>query len=753
MEQENTDMQEDADFEVESETENQAVAVAPNPAMNGNHAAPAQPRAAQMPYIPPGAKISFPMPATTASLMNRVNNRPAYAQPKEKEKDDREFLDAFNLKAEADDYELSCTRNQPSVNSDGDQVPTGINSKHQIPIMNYDDLQQQIIEAWGGGVYRVVFVEKNSGRRADNIPRCINIQVPTTQHPPKREKFEKVEIGRSLKNIVAPTSISEDERIFKEELEEDKRQARRDQLEQAKAEREYKKVKREKEIEMMRRELLAPKDAGQKSIELVMLEKRLDEEKRVREEAARKYEEDRKEERRIAEEARKEEIRRHDEDRKESARRSDEDRKMYMDGMAKLTEKLTEVSNRPAPPKDNTLETMVTAMVPVLAALVSRPAPPVPDNKELIMAMSESQRTQMQLMTTALAKPPDNSSEKMFDAILKVSSKQDAVQQQMISGMMATLLEKDKGQILTPDLLLKIQDQAEKRLERITGMGHGGQQHAEGDEDSGYDPALGFMGNAGKAIFSGLKGLMDSAATNPQLMELVMKLVGTRNPTDQQLIQVAQQWDQTGVPPAMQRALPGYAPMNQQAIPYAPQQQVIQHPPQQRPMPPSMPGAVPQQQNPPPQAMQQSVANELEGGASGLPTNGDPEQQRPPTPEELAEENLIDAVTRTIEIIIGEASGKPEKRTWPEDATDHWNKAFIKTLVECHDNRTRLNILGTKCDPAAAAKISEIWKQDVTELNRFWLEFNRFIDMNKPQPVAVQTPAPIEPPPVVPPVV
>lgn len=767
------DIQDDTETEFEMQPEEQTVAVAQNPAMNGNHVAAARSRPGQMPYIPPGAKISFPMPETTASLMNRVNNRSPYAPPKEKEKGDREFLDTFNLKPEAEDYQLACTRTQPSVNADGEPVPTGFNSKIQIPVMNYDEIQQRITDEWGGGVYRVTFVDL-AGHRAENIQRAIRIEIPTNQHPPKREQREKIENSRSVVATPVAPGVSEEDRLFKEEMDEEKREARRHVLEKQRMEREVSKLRREKELAQLKADILTPKKED-KSIELVLLEKRLEEEKHAREEAARKAEKDREDRDRKYEKDKEDAQRRYDKDREDAQRRADDDRKMFMDGLTKVTEKLTEVANRPAPPPpppDNSLATMVTAMVPVFAALVSRPTPPPPDHTPLILEMNkvqaESQRSNMQLVTAVMQKPPDDGSAKMIDNWMKISAKDNSKYDGMIEKLLGTLLSKDKGQALTPEVLFALQDKMEQRIERMMSLGQAAVgPNAEGGETE-YDPALGFLGNAGKALFGSLKALMDSAATNPQLLELAAKLIGSRNPTDQQLAQVAWQMERGGMPPALmqpqqQYQLPGYQPTHQQAIapsppiypnPLQPQQggQQTGQTMQSRSMPPPLT----QQPGQPPTQAQPSVASELEGGASGLPSNGDPEQSAPMSPEELAEQGLRDAVTNTIEVVISEAINKPAVRTWPEDARDHWPQHFIQQIIACNDNRMRLQMIGSKCETEVANKLGVIWNNGmdgVNERNNFTSEMARFVNMCKPQPAVPLPPVVMThvTPPVVPP--
>lgn len=751
------DNQDDTEFEMESP----AVAVAPNPAMNGNGTAHQQPNQNGQ-VINKVITERYSVPANMNSLMGRYNNRPAYAAPKEKEKDDREFLDALNMKADAEDYELCFTRKLPTTNAEGDPVPIGAYSKHRIPIVNYDELQQQIIEVWGGGDYRVTVVDL-AGHKIDNIQRCINIGIPTTQHPPKREKFEKIEIVRGAKNGATPIPVSEDEKLFKEEIEEERREDRRYSLEAKKTEREFKKIKREKEIEMMRRELLAPQKDDSKSVEIALLERRLEEEKRAREEIARKAEEDRKERDRRYDEDRKETQRRYEEDKKDALRREDETRRIMMESLTKLGESIKEVASRPVPlpPPDNSMEKLLAVMAPIATAFITKPQP---DNKdffiELNRAQAEGSKQVTALTTAMLAAPKTDPQAPVMGLIMKMMEK-DSTGKDALLGNLLTAIVNNKGDTLTPAVMMELITMGEKRADKILEItqGMGGQHHPEGGEDAEYDPNMSFLGNAGKAIYGILKQL---AATNiPEALSTLKQLIPamTGRPTDAQLAQAAYQMERGSVPPALSPnappMLPGYDPINQQAIPYPPNpvyqqhQQAQQSIPQQRPMPPPLSPAPGQPQNP--VAQQRAVASELEGGASGLPSNGDPEQQKVLTPEEEAEENLKEAVTNTVSIMIGESTGKPPKRTWPEDATDHWNAAFVQALVNYPNNNMRMQMIASKCDPEKIAQLTNILRPDPYEQDVLWREMRRFVDMNKPAqgptsaPFAAPQPLPVQP--------
>ncbi len=739
------------------------VATVSNPAVaNGNgHAAPANTinEKVTRTYSIPRAMSQLP-----ADLMGQANRRIATAtRDSEKTKDDREWLDAFMGKAEAGDHQLAVSRYYPHTNIDGDPVPTGPDSRHLMPVDYYDNLQTTISEVWGGGRYRITICD-SQGRRVDDITRCILLDISTVQYPPKRIKYEKLEPVRSLKNgtaVVAPPVDDELTQKRRERdllLEEERISEQQDRILNAKREREYKSKKRDLELAQLERELNPRKD--EKNAELALLEKRLEEEKRERErkydedrrereEAARRADEDRKERERKYEADRLESARRYEEDKKDAQRRSDEvqrradeDRKAFMEAQNNMALKLTELANKPPPPKDDTMAQMLAVMAPVLTAIISKPLPPPPDNKELFLALSHAQSEsskQIASMTTSLLAAPKADPMATYMPMMMEVVKGNKVGENNLINNLITSLVSNKGDALTPEVMMQLMQMGEKRAERLIELANGGGHGNQGGQDGeDYDPSLGFLGNAGKMLFGGLKELMSQGMNNPQILELIKHFAGTKNPTDRQLAQAVWQMEQNSQLPnvAQQPQLPQpgqWAPTDVAAVPY-PQRPTPDQLNRARSGPPPLPGQQPRPVQPPPAVTQQSaIANELEGAASGLPSNGDPEDAPPTTPEQLADDELRAAVTHTVETIIADTVNKPAKREWPEDATEHWSRAFIKQICDCPYEQgpgSRLHILGSKCEPAVAAQLSQLLQTNAEELAIFWNEFRRFVDMN-----------------------
>ncbi len=739
-----TDETNEEEFDPQAET---ATVVQPNPAVNGNGHVPVGDAARKITVQYAGANAGR---LAAADLMGRINRQQPYAKDTEKAKDDREWLDAFMLKPEAGEYQLCITRYYPNSNADGDPVPTGIDSRELSPVCFYDELQPLVADIWGGGRFRVTISDSN-GRRVDDITRCILLDISTTAYPPKRTKYEKIETTRGAKNSMVADPVDDELTRKKRErellLEEERIAETMDRKLSAQREREFKTKKRDLELQQLERELNPRKD--EKSAELALLEKRLEEEKRQREDLARKAEEERKERDRKYDEDRKERDRRYEDDKKEAARLHAETTKAFMDQMARMNDKLVEVQNRPA---ENTMEKMMAVMAPIVTAIITKPAAPLPDNKEIFIEMGKAQAEstkQIASMTTAmLTAPKTDPNASSFAMMMKLMENDKSGKDNLMANLIQAIIN-NKDDKLTPDMMIQLINMGEKRADKLIEMTQG-IQHG-GEEGSEYDPALGFLGNAGKALFGSLKALMDSAANNPAILDIVKALVGNKNPSNAELAQAAWRLEQQGMNPQQiafqqQPQLPPvYTPTDTPYAPYPPRPNPAQ--PQQRQGPPRV--------APPPQPPAQSaVANELEGAASGLPSNGDPEQQVPLTAEELAEENLRDAVTRTVELMIGEAKGKPQKRAWPEDATANWNADFIKAICDTTYDQMRLRLLDSKCERSVASQLNDIWLADVSEQRIFWDELHRFVDLNMkrfaPQPVPAQNPPPTPQTPVTP---
>ncbi len=665
-----------------------------------NGVAPTKPRVT----APAGTQlkhaISWTEPAVNPRsdpLMNRINRAPV--KDSERSKKDREFLEELMIKSCVNDYVMIIHRLLPSHNDSGDKIPTGKLPSDPLPVLSYDDLYDEVAKIWGGGQYRIAFAD-TAGRRVESIDRGILINIPTTTFPAKSVAYEKIESSPKSKGVTAPAT---DE--FDAELKDLERQAKlaairkrilqAEELEQERAEsEEVRKFERKKRRDEIFKNTMG---AGEKSTELAMMEKRLDEEKAARIEAAKQAE-------RAQEKA---------------DARAEATNKMFMDSLAKLAEKISDVANRPAPPPDNTLEKIITAMAPIAAALASRPPPqlPPPDtsNKELIIAMQNSQAQQQQsntqLITALVSQPKADPVGPMNDLIMKMMTKENTLVNSIVANVMSK--KDERGDL---KVFMELMRLGEERTERMFTMMQGGAAPETSEPQNDYDPKLGFLGNAGKALFGGLKSLIEASATNPQVLEVVKALIGKRNPSDAEVAQVARRMEmqQGTVPPGM-----SYEPINQAYLPQGqPPMAQLQSPPQT-----GMPPAIRQpQRQPAAQPVASQVAAEFEGAASGLPGNGDPV-------EPTVEEYLSTEITEALRICVEEAAARANVRTWPQYALDHWNGDFLEGLSNLQTNAQRGPQIFSRCDVEVYKQLNDYLHANTIEIPEFWKGLDKLIDM------------------------
>ena len=766
MEEPNDEMTHNSndDFEFNGQQENEVDKTA---VMNGsgseNHTAPMQQK--QSNVINEKVVRSFTIPRTVQNInqdfMMRSVNRPA-TQDSSKVKNDRDFLESLSVKPEAVTYNLAVHRYFPT-HVDGEELPRG--KLYDIPLYMYDELKAEIADAWGGGRYRCVVVDEQ-GRPVPSVSQCVLVDIPTTQHKPKFIKYEKSDsISKVGKSILTANPDSDDLIRLKRE---DREEKEREQLEYARFERDMRAQKKElaqlramKEIAQMRKEMMQPEEVKRETdpqVQILMLKieddrRRYEEEKRRQDEDRKRLDDERKEEKRRYEEAMKEERRRHEEAYKEASRQREDDRRRFEEAQAKLFEKIAEK------PKDD-------GIMPILLAMINKD-PKVDQTPQLLVEMNKQQT---QIMTAAMTpKPTDNS---MTEMMLKLALREDPEKSALMKSLLDAAMNKKPNE-LTPEMLISImkmgKDEAKEYFQLAQGMSGGVGMNPEVAEDD-YDPALGFLGNTAKAIFSSLKALVGMAGQNPMFMELIAKLVGSRNPDDAALANAARMMEQNGMTtqgmiqgPGMTPQLPyqqvnpwqqapmqahqnGFTPLPNRQPQAQQQRQVAPVQPTAQQATPSMADRsqqnVPQQQS----TQQQQVVAEIEGNASGIPGSDGPAEESPHemTPQEAALITLRGNVTETVRIMSEEAVSKPNQRSWVEFAHGCWHKEFLARIVMESRDTERWAMIARMCDQS-------VWKQMIEEITRqakagdaseqimLGTELNKLIDMNVDSTAQIRT--------------
>lgn len=669
--------------------------------------------------------VTRPLSTTQAQqyadpLMNNINRRPAWRET-ERSKSDTEFLDDFMIKPESADCILVPHRVLPRCKKDGTPLKQGRLTRtggeiSSFEVMSYNSLADEIKEAWGGGQFRVAICDR-SGRAAEHINRVIILQIPSDIYPPKAEEYEEAEV---LAKKLEPTGDQPSEELarrrkdIKEQRELEAIEEQEGKLAMARLSRELRETETKQALAKARGGP-APDD-GKIDKLIAAMEKRLEDEKRAREAALAKIEEDRKEERR-----------RYEEEKKELQRRLEDEQRRADAARLESQRQLMDVMNRKP---DDSMEKIIAALAPIAAAIIARPPPPLPPlpppPPDHMPALIEMQRNTSQIISAAITRQPDNTNEKVLDAVVKVMNKDNSSRDSMIQGLMAAFMQKDKGGGVSSEMMKEL-------IEFGATVGSANAVSHEHDSNADYDPGIGFLGNTGKALFGALKSLIDSAATNPQVLDLIKAVVGKRNPSNAELAQAAWQMEQRqsgALPPGVgQPLLPVQTYGQPQAYP-------PMTPPAQRPQPV------------PAQTQQQQIAKELEGEASGLPSNEGPEEAEAElTPEQMAESHLRQTVTETIGEVVTEIEAQPLERAWPEYGLEHINRAFLKLLVDQPSDTIRCNMLNTKCDPAVWAKLVAKLTNNKVEQAKFVGDLHRMIDQAKEMLLRQPAPQPMQPAP------
>ncbi len=651
----------------------------------------------------------------TGYAMGRVNK--TGVNETQKTASDREWLDDLRAKPESMDWVFKPLRYQPGRKTDGTPLKsTLINQSGQLctyPMQPYDSLIEEIANAWGGGAFQIRVCSGN-GAPIESIKRTFDVIIPTNTYPPKAEEYEVFEpvAGKSAAPATATTAESEElkaeRQALKDDEEREKLEKRRRDLEARRQKSELENMRVQAEMAKIRADLANPRRDDTENIKVEQMRKELEEQRRRNEEILKQQDDARKEERlRYERQMEKMEV-----DRKEETRRRDDELKEERRRHEELMREM-----RTAEPKEDKI-------LPLIMAMINQPKPP----DTTLPLMLEMGKNQASIVTAALQKQPENNSQlEMFKTLILAMQPKEK-DNALVTTLLTAVVGK-KNEQMTAEKVVELMDKGEERAQRWMQMAQ--QNNPQNDaEENGYDPKLGLLGNAGKAIFNSLSSLVSMAASNPQILELVKSIVGSRNPTQDELFNASYRLEQQqGIPPAL--------PYQQNpGLPYQPPQQQFQGPP---PLVQPMRNPPPVQSQPMQQPEQQAVVNELEG-ESGAPIT-EPEAEL--TAEQMAEQNIRDNVNDTVQIMIKEYGTHAVERKWMKHATDTWNRSFVTQLINLPIESQRYDLIGKKCDPESWTKLVSICTAEGgREFARFSVDFRSFIEANLKPVVVAEAPLP-----------
>lgn len=621
---------------------------------------------------------------------------------------ERKALDDLMDSPDCADASLSVERYWPIADERGKRVPHGTLVR-DLPVMPLENLRIEIKRMWGGGNYRVFVMDKNTGERMEKY-KALTFGISPQECPPKTE-----------------LSTSSDEEGGDEEQDLAKRERRmRYEKRRMEMEAEMARSKREAEHERITLERLhSGNNGGTGQVELLMeflkqerasSEQRQAQERRDSEERSRR---DKEESDRRA----KESDERSRRDKEEADRRAKEQYDAMLVTMKEMIASVRDMSKSSDRPDSGVA--MIQALAPVLA--------PKPDNNVQMIAevIKAGQVTQAQ----------------MAELRLKQEGREERGWAQERTQLYGLLLQNRDNPSGMKDVLQIMGEMKRQTREEIE-FAHGLASDETGGEEI-YNPKIGIMGN----IVNGLGQLVKEAARNPELISLVMRLFGTRNPTRDQMMTAAGRLAQSQTPVLL--TPPAVAPRLQAPIP-----QVVGPGALYTPPPLNNPVAVPQvasgsdpsipsaPSGTAPESVQQQIqaATELEGETTGMTV--------PNISEETPEQRLRAFVTDSIKICSDDVQDKREAREWWHDADQWWSAEFKKTLLELPDDQQRVELIRQKCDPAHWERLLGLLRQDGTgtETARFYEGLRLFLDENRKRAAAANPPPPrIQAPPSPPP--
>ncbi len=655
------------------------------------------PRAAPVPQIMEKVTRSYMLPLQ--------QSRPRVAKPPKEEsqsaKSAREFLDALMSKPESMDYKIAIHRYLPSHTRKGAEVPRG--KIHDCDVMPLDALRDEIMRAWGGGEYRAYVCEAN-GSPVDGMG-AITLGIPVSTCEAKTKKFEG--LSEEPASVMMP-----EEDDLERKIKDAERQTKLDLIEERRRTAEIRKTQAEIEAKVriaqlrkLEQEALSSNDGGGASAlqaQVSAMQQQFQEQlkaDREAQEARRRETEKQMHDERLAAERRREELERIMREERVAAERRREDERAAADKRREDNERLLREERERADTRAREERAHIEAQMKAdreaadrrfEALMIKMATPPPKDDstKEMMLAMNQNTSQIFTALIPAITqKPTDEGSKQMMEIVrmnnesnrgivevaMKRDNKENSIQQQLVGTLLQSVLNPQRADNqMTPEMILKLIGEGRDQARMIYESAAERQAAVEPpNEDPNYDPKIGFLGNAGRAILGGLQDVMRMAASNPQIMEVVTRLFNKKNPTMDDAAAFAyraEQAEMRGLPmqsappplaaPPVQQQLPHHnPPMQQQYVssmpppvrnnplitpaPMATQPPPMQPPPVQQSVP------VPPAQNPAPaqgeptveqqQAIQSQIdlATELEGEAGMEPSTGQlpplqPAEQAPP---------------------------------------------------------------------------------------------------------------------------
>ncbi len=652
---------------------------------------------------------------TGAAAPIRVQHAP---RPKENNiaSTDREFIDGLLASPDSIEWSFVVHRNSPSR---WEGKPLKCGRIYTLKIMPYDSLYENVAETAQGGDYRIAIVDRAGKYVKDSKIRVINFSIPTSSCPPRdpppeSDGLETVEADGQ--HALPPPTSSALDPDWKKQMDEDLMRSLADERKSA----------------ARRRQIKADTEAAMEALQLNRLQKALlkDGEDGEGESAVAiklgEMEQQRRESEQKAEQLRRESEQKHEREMAELRKDARDNQTQVNTVLAGLVEKIGAI---PAA---------------IQAAVATKDTGK--SSTDLMLAMQANSMDMIKTLLPALVPKQDNTATQIAEIVragqeanVKLTTRENTAAQQLVNTLIGHLAAPDRnkggGDL---EIAMKFMEMGRKQTREMfefarEANGGGGGGDAPGDDEGeGYTSGGGILGNAGKAIFAGIRDFAKAAANNPQWAELLAHWIGSRKPTEQQMIQHAHQMEmgmqQQFVAPGQQRSLqqgppavrqtaqprgPLITPTSQFVTPGGPPQ-VIQPPPHQEVFQTPQPEMQAPTANPQMEVASEERMVEVEVDAG-------PQQQ---VEEEEFDQSTYEGrlryfVTESIKIAIVDIEDQRVARGWVEDALQYWPKKFLVEIMNCADDQQRVQMIGSQCSEAVINKFSGILQSNGPELALF----------------------------------
>jgi hypothetical protein len=398
----------------------------------------------------------------------------------------------------------------------------------------------------------------------------------------------------------------------------------------------------------------------------------------------------------------------------EIAARREKERKEELELKEKQAKEDREAADRRAEQTN-----MTTMLSNTLAAALSNKGNDNGGNALLVAAI-EAQSAQTKLMMEMIMRKQESkdtrednaavraseSANQMVTAMLEVQSKANARVEGIVDKLLASKMENPQDSVKQ---MLGMMEQGRSQMKEVFELVEAARGGGGDDEDAGYDPEAGFVGNMGSLAFHGIKKLM-SMGGSPRVLQWLAttlnKPAGTTEFSDTEIAQAA-----------------GHVEEYMAEAPALPQQGFVagQTAPQLAAPAPAAPApamvAETYEIDAPPGTAE--VAQEIQAAAPAPAQTQMPPpiEEEEPLPVETPEERLRFHVNEMLSQAMADITDGRKRHEWPYAANESLNRGFLDQLAALTDPTERIKVIQQWADPALFEKLMQHFWQPGHEID------------------------------------